>query len=209
MGKVAKQDIFVDTKQLDRLTMELKGFEDKVGEAAYHALNRTLDQVITHVGRIVPKSYAIKAREVKESFGRGIKRPTKSDLTASLTSTGHTLSFAHFPYTPKKPKRGKRSVFQSAVMATIIKSKGKVLSRKGFVATTGAKSKDKTQYNVFKRLGKERLPIAPIRTLSIPQMITNEDISAQIMKMAQEKMDERLQHEIIRAMTTAATKVRR
>lgn len=206
---MAKQGIFVDTKQLDRLTLELKGFEDKVGQAAYHALNRTLDQVVTHVGRIVPKSYAIKAREVKESFKRGIKRSTKTDLTASLTSTGHTLSFAHFPYTPRKPKKKVRSVFESAVMVTILKSKGKVLSRKGFVATTGAKSEDKTQFNVFMRLGKKRLPIAPIRTLSIPQMITNENVSEQITKLAQEKMDERLQHEIIRAMTTAAAKISR
>lgn len=203
---MAKQDIFVDTKQIDRLTLELKGFEDKVGEAAYQALNRTIDQVVTQVGRIIPKSYAIKAREVKDSFKGGIKRPSRTDLTASIESTGHTLSFSHFPYTPKKPKRGGR---KSTVKVAILKSKGKVLSLKGFVATTGAKSEDKTQFNVFMRLGDKRFPIAPIRTLSIPQMITNENVSEEIMKAAQERMDERLQHEIIRAMTTAAARVRR
>lgn len=206
---MANQGIFVDTKQLNRLTLELKGFEKQVGTATYHALNRTIDQVITQVGRIVPQSYAIKSREVKESFKGGINRPSKSDLTASVTSTGHTLSFAHFPYTPKKPRRGGRSVFKNAVMVTIKKSKGKVLSRKGFVASTGAKSDSKTPYNVFMRLGKSRLPIAPIRTLSIPQMITNEKVGKQIQKFATDKMSERLEHEIIRAMTTAASNIRK
>lgn len=201
--------IVANTKQLNRLTLELKGFEKQVGIAAYHALNRTIDQVVTQVGRIVPQSYAIKTGEVKASFKGGIKRPSRSNLTASITSTGRTLSFAHFPYTPKKPRKAKRSAFQNAVMVTIKKTKGRVISRKGFVATTGAKSADKTPYNVFKRLGKSRLPIAPIRTLSIPQMITNEKVGKQIQKFATEKMSERLEHEIIRAMTTAASDIRR
>lgn len=201
---MAKQDIFANTKQLDRLTLELKGFEDKVGEATYHALNRTIDQVITKVGRIVPQSYAIKPKEVKESFKGGIKRPSKTDLTASITSRGHTLSFAHFPYTPKKPRKQAKSV-----MVSIKKSNGKVLSRNGFVATTGAKSEAKTQFNVFMRLGKERLPIAPIRTLSIPQMITNENVGEQIKNFASDKLSDRLEHEIIRAMTSTGNNIKK
>jgi hypothetical protein len=202
------KEIFIDTKQIDRLTIELKGFEQEVGEATFHALNRTIDHVVTQVGKIVPKSYAIKSSEVKESFKGGIKRPSKNNLEASLTSKGHTLSFAHFPYTPKRPRRGGRSVFQNAVMVTIKKSKGKILSKKGFVASTGAKSVDKTQYNVFMRLGKSRLPIAPIRTLSIPQMITNEGIGEQIQDIANKKLSERLEHEIIFRMTSSGKRIK-
>lgn len=204
---MAKQDVFVDTKQLERLTFELKGFEKQVGTAAYHALNRTLDQVITQVGRIVPKSYAIKATEVKASFKRGIKRPSKENLTASITSYGSTLSLAHFPHSPQAPSSKKYKV-----KVTIKKDKGRTAvntSPLPFIASTGTKSADKTQYNVFKREGKSRFPITVVRTLSIPQMITNENVAEQIQKIASDKLNERLEHEIIRAMTTMESNLRK
>ncbi|WP_148206721.1 phage tail protein [Desulfitobacterium hafniense] len=204
---MAKQDIFVDTKQIERLTFELKGFEEKVGTATYHALKRTVSHVRTQIGRIIPKSYAIKASDVKRTLSS--KEPSLKDLSATITSKGHTLSFAHFPFTPRKPKKIRRSIFENAVMVTIKKDRGKVLSRTGFVATTGAKSADKVQFNVFKRLGKDRLPIAPIRTLSIPQMITNEGVAEQIQRAAADKLDERFEHEIIRSMTTMGNNIKR
>lgn len=206
---MAINTITIDTKQIDKLTKELQGFEKEVGKATCSALNRTIDHVITKAGQLVTKTYAVKSTEVKESFSSGIKRPSYSNLNASVTSKGHTLSFAHFPYTPKTPRRGQKSVFQSAVMINILKSKGKVLSRKGFVASTGAMDVDKTQFNVFKRLGKSRLPIAPIRTLSIPQMITNINVGQEIQKAAEQKLAERLEHEIIRQMTTMQNNIRR
>ena len=135
---MAYTTINIDTKQIERLAKELKGFEKEVAEATYHALNRTVDHVYTQIGRIVPQSYAIKKKDVTDSLKKN--KPSRSKLEASVTSTGHTLSFAHFPYTPKTPKRSKRSVFETAVMVTIKKSKGKILSRKGFVASTGEKA---------------------------------------------------------------------
>lgn len=199
------KDILIDTKKIETLTIELKGFEKEIGEATYHALNRTLDQVVTQVGRIIPKEYAIKAKEVKATFAGGIKRPTKSNLEASLTSTGHTLSLAHFPHTPSTPSSKKYKV-----RATIKKGVRKTINSnpKPFVMSTGAKTSDKTQYNIFRREGKQRMPIKVLRTLSIPQMITNEKLTDQIQEFATEKMNERLQHEIERAMTNIGGKLK-
>jgi len=198
-----RKEIRIDTSQLEVLAKELKGFEKEVASATYHALNRTIDQVITHVARTVKQNYSIKdkMKDIKDTFRGGIKKPTKTDLTASLTSRGHTLSFAHFPYTPKTRLKKQKPV------KVRIKSK-QIASKKGFVAPTGAKSADKIQYNVFKRLGKERLPIAPIRTLSIPQMISNENVSESIQKFAQEKFNERLQHEITREILNIGKKIK-
>lgn len=207
------KDVFIDTKTIETLAIELKGFEKEVGEATYHALNRTLDQVITQVGRIVPKIYAIKAKEVKDSFKGGIKRPTKSNLEASVASRGHTLSLAHFPLTPSDPKLAKMLEIRygTPLKVKIKKSSGnkKIKTNpKCFLASTGTKSADKIQYNVFKRSGKSRLPIAPVRTLSIPQMITNENIGDQVQDFATEKLNERLQHEIERSMTNIGRKLK-
>jgi len=212
--RYSRKEIQIDTSQVDNLLKELEGFEEEVASATYHALNRTIDQVITQTARVVKQNYAIKdtAQDIKKTFRGGIKRPTKTDLTASLTSRGHTLSFAHFPFSPKKPpkrpKKGFKSAFQKAVVVTIKKSTGAVLSRKGFVAHTGAKDPAKVQYNVFKRLGRKRLPIAPIRTLSIPQMISNEKVSDEIQKFAQDKFHERLEHEITREILNIGRKVK-
>ncbi len=204
---MASETLKINTKEIDRLSRELAEFPKEVAEATRLALNRTIDHAITKAGQIVPKHYAIKSKEVKQSFSSGIKRPTKSDLTCSVTSIGNTLSFSHFPFTPKSPKRGGKSVFQNAVVVEIKKGK-KVMSRKGFVAGTGAQSEDKTQYNVFKRLGNKRLPIAPIRTLSIPQMITNDGVGEQIIDAANKKLGERLEHEIIRQMTSMGNRIK-
>ncbi|MGE5631711.1 MAG: hypothetical protein ACM3TR_11515 [Caulobacteraceae bacterium] len=224
---MAKGGIEVNTKQLDRLAIELKGFEKEVGEAAYHALNRTVDHVITQIGRIIPKEYAVKSKDVKATL-KGNK-PSVNDLSASVISKGHTLSFAHFPYTPKTDKRGRGS----EVKVKIKNVTGKIKSQKGFVANTGAKSEDKTLFNVFMRLGEFKIPeegsyagkvykrgpkagqryvreiIAPIRTLSIPQMITNEKVAEKVLKEAQDKLDERLEHEIVFRMTNLDKKIKR
>lgn len=196
--------IFVDTKQIDRLCIELKDFPIEVGEATRLALNRTMDHVVTKAGQLVSKSYAVKSSEVKESFKGGIKKPTKSNLNASVTSIGHTLSIAHFPHSPSSP--GKKSI----IKVKIKKSEGyKAINTnpKPFIMTTGAKTEDKTQFNVFKRVGKERFPVKVIRTLSIPQMITNENVGSQIQEAATTKLNERLEHEIIRQMTTISNKI--
>lgn len=190
---MGKKFIQIDTRQVDVLSVELKKFPIQTQNAMYHALKRSLDQTKTHVSRIVPKKYAIKQKEVKESFNGGVNYPTKSDLKASLTSKGKRLSFAHFPFTPKTPvRKGKRAT----VKVTIKKSNPKVISQSGFTAPTGAKSKEKVQNNVFMRLGKKRLPIAPIRTLSIPQMITSDGLENEIQEFALEKFNDRLEHEL-------------
>jgi len=193
--------VTIDVSPLNKLTEGLKGFEKEIPGAASSAINRTLTQVVTKLGRIVTDQYAVKSKEVKETTKGNIRKSSKGNLKASIRSAGHTLSFAHFPFTPKKPSKRQ-------VKVKIINSKGKVASKHGFVASTGAKVESKTQYNVFRRTGKfsiaekgryqgkMRENVAPIRTLSIPQMITNQTTSEQITEFANSKLAERVDHEI-------------
>lgn len=202
---MGKGIIQIDTRQIDLLSVELQSFPKQTQTAMYHALKRSLDQTKNEIGRIVPKEYAIKSKEVKESFNGGVNYPTKENLEASLTSTGKRLSFAHFPFTPKTAvRKGKRAV----VKVTIKKSRPKVSSKVGFTASTGAKSEDKVQFNVFRRLGKKRFPISPIRTVSIPQMITAEGMEEKIQSFALEKFEQRLEHEMNRAMDRIQDKMK-
>lgn len=202
---MGKEYLQIDTKQIEALTLGLEKFPKETRDAAYYALKRALDQTKTHISRIVPQTYSIKQKEVKDSFLGGVNYPTKTDLNASLVSKGKRLSFAHFPFTPKAAiRKGKRATVKVA-----IKKGQKVSSKVGFTATTGAKSDDKVQFNVFKRLGKARLPIAPIRTLSIPQMITNEKLEKPIQDFAMEKFSERLDHELSRKVENIQKRIKK
>lgn len=202
--------IQIDTSKLDRLATEFKGYEYQISKAAARTLRKTLDSTLSKTAKYVSDEYKIKQKDVKESFKNGKKYPTNGKLEASLTSTGHRLSFAHFPFKPNNDKRAQKgeSLFKSAVFVTIKVSKGPVLSKKGFVATTGARSADKIQFNVFRRLGKERFPIAPIRTLSIPQMITNAKIGDKINEFATKRFEGIIEHEILYELDKLGDKIK-
>lgn len=207
------KDIFIDTKQIDKLSSELKGFEKEVKSATRLALNRTINHVITKAGQTVSKLYAVKSTEVKATFKGGIKKPTNNDLSTRVLSVGHTLSIAHFPHNPNNPLLAKMIAIRynnSKIKVKIKKSEGyKVINGNpgAFIASTGAKSDSGVQFNVFKRVGKARLPIKVIRTLSIPQMITNEVVASQVQEAATQKLSERFEHEIDRKMATMKSKI--
>jgi hypothetical protein len=196
MGTKIKSKQFgvsIDVTPLNKLAKELKGFEKEIPGAVSSALNRTIQHVYTKVGSIVVENYAVKSSDVKATMKSNVSKATKGKLSASILSRGHTLSFAHFPYSPKKPGTGRY------VKVKIKKQSGykevKTPNRP-FVAPTGARSEDKIQFNVFIREGKARKPIMPLRTLSIPQMITNKTTEEKITEVANNKLAERVDHEI-------------
>jgi hypothetical protein len=191
--------VTIDVSPLDKLAKELKGFENEIPGAVSSALNRTVQHVYTKIGSIVTENYAVKSQDVKSTMRSNITKASKGKLSASIRSIGHTLSFAHFPHNPQSNIIARTMGVQHSkarVRVKILKGKGYVTSKVGFIAKTGAKSADKVQFNVFKRLGKSRLPIAPIRTLSIPQMITNKTTEEKITDLANKKLAERIDHEI-------------
>ncbi|KPU42162.1 prophage minor tail protein Z (GPZ) [Oxobacter pfennigii] len=205
---MAKERIFVDTKQINKLAIELKNLEKEMPGAAVSAINRTVDTIATRIGRITVKEYAIKQKEVKDSIKKN--KASGKTINASLESKGYTLSFAHFPHSPatrmialtlgsNHPK--------ARVKVKIKKANGSVPSQTGFIAPTGAKSADKVQFNVFHRLGKARYPIAPIRTLSVPQMIGNAKVEDEIQKVAQETLEKRIEHEINYRLDKASKRI--
>lgn len=204
-----KELILVDTKQIKALTMNLKGIEVEATNACYHALKRTMSFFQAETARVVTENYAVKKSEVRASLKAN--NPTKNRLEAGFTSTGYTFSMAHFPHTPSVQRGGRYKV-------KVAIKKGKKSVFKGlheaspYVGRTGAKSEDKTQFNVFQRTGVfaimkkgryeglRREEIIVPRTLSIPQMISNDNLSERIMKASAETYDKRFEHELNRAL---------
>ena len=122
---MAKDTIFVDTREIDRLIVELKGFDEQVAEATYQAIKRTIEHVKTQTAKIISKEYSVKTGFVKGFFKGGIK--TRSGAKGNCHEhlvIGRTLTLGEISplsYRPP-PKRRKYKV-----KVTIKEEQGKKL----------------------------------------------------------------------------------
>lgn len=179
-------NIIIDTKELKKVALKLSGVPKQIPGATAAALNRTLTYTITQTTREVTKKYSIKSRDIKKTIKK--HKASKSKLNACMESRGSSIALHKFPHTPRKySKRSK------AVKVQIIKSKGKKTintSPKAFVQTMNNTN------GIFKRKSKKRTPVVILRTISVPQMISNEETMTKIEKLANNKLKERISHEI-------------
>lgn len=180
-------DIEVDTKALKRVAIELAEVSEKdVPKAVVAALNRTIQTVGTDMKREAVQNYEIKSSDVQKTLK--INRASTSTMQANAQSTGRPLGLFHFKVKPRKrPSKPIKSV-----KVKIKKTDGYKeikTNPKAFIANHNA-------LNVFRRVGKKRLPIVRLTTLSIPQMISNPVSLANIQKHAQETLEKRTAHEI-------------
>jgi hypothetical protein len=196
--------ISVDISSLNNIPKALAGLEKEVPGAVASALNRAVDHGVTQIRKIVPTVYSIKKKEIQDAVSKVYAK--KGEIKAGIRITGERLTFVHFPLTPKIPNTGR----PIAVKIKNQNGKKKVsILPSAFIAPTGTKSMDKVQYNVFVRVGKKRLPIHVLRTLSIPQMVENEEVWPQIINLINNKLSERVNHEINYRLEKAAKKVKR
>lgn len=180
-------DIEVDTKALKRVAIELADVSQKdVPKAIVAALNRTIQTVGTDMKREAVQRYEIRSGDVQKTLK--IKRASASNMQANALSTGKPLGLFHFKVKPRK-RPTKRIKYIKVKIKKTDGYKEIKTNPKAFIA-------EKNALNVFKRVGKSRLPIERLTTLSIPQMISNPEALANIQKHAQETLEKRTAHEI-------------
>lgn len=178
---------------------------DTVQKAYDLMLSDMRDKLPPKITKAVTGVYAIKTAEVREAGESAEKTAQKTkgkkigDIRMdglSLTYQGRRLTLAHFnPYPGGKPTKRKYKV-----KATIFKGKRPTINGKGtppFVAPTSRKDAG-APWIPFSRVGKERLPIAPIRTVSIPQMLENEKVAEVINAEKDKLVLKRFQHHLDR-----------
>ena len=182
---------------LAKVVGELKDVNKDIDKA----LSRTIADCKTRgpaqVTKAVTAVYGIKSSDVTAA-GKAAKGGAKTvgsikikGVTVDsvqLVYKGRLLTPSHFSMTPRKrPEAGKKYT----VKAAIFKGQKKVLGSSVFLASSGAAG---TTEIPFKRETKKRLPIQAIRTVSIPQTITNEKVSADIKARMDDLLTKRLQH---------------
>ena len=172
-------------------------------------LNKDIDKAISRtiadcrqrgpaqVTKSVTAIYGIKSSEVTAA-GKAAKGGAKTVGSIKVSGVsvdnmqliykGRVLTPSHFQMTPRKrPDNGRKYT----VKAAIYKGAKKTLGSNVFLAASGSAG---TTEIPFKRKGAKRLPIEAVRTVSIPQMITNEKVSADIKARMDELLATRLQH---------------
>lgn len=175
----------------------LDGLNDDVKKAISRTISDCKQRGPAQVTKAVTAVYGIKSGDVTAA-GQDAKRGANtvgsikikgvSIDSVQLVYKGRLLTPVHFSMTPKtRPDNGKKY----KVKAGIYKGAKKVLGTGVFLAPSGAAG---TTMIPFKREGKKRLPIEAIRTVSIPQMITNETVAADIQARMDELLTTRLRH---------------
>lgn len=180
-----------------KMVGDLKGLNKDVDKAVGRTIADCKQRGPAQVTKAVTEVYGIKSGEVTAA-GKAAKGGAKtvgkikvSGVTVDsvqLIYSGRVLTPSHFSMTPRKrPDGGKKYT----VKAAIYKGKKKVLGSGVFLAPSGSAG---TTEIPFKRTTEKRLPIEAIKTVSIPQMITNETVSADIQARMDELLAKRLQH---------------
>lgn len=190
-------NVIIDTKQVHRKAIELQKIPGQIPKATAQAMNRTIDHIYTQTSKEVRKDYAIKDKDVKSTLKK--IKATPGRLGGAVISKGRTLTlYHHFRVSPTNPSKGKR--YQ--VKVTVKKGKPEILSStpKPFIATAN------NAKQVMRRVGAARKPVVVLRSLSVPQMVSNEQVMSNIQESAQKMLEKRMNHEISRRLEKAGAK---
>lgn len=149
-------------------------------------------------GEVTPKSSSAKGPQ-RKAVGVNVQGNTIDSQT--ITYSGTVLTPTHFRMTPKqRPKstkdehgKVKRKARPYEVSAEIKKGQRKVLGDEVFLGGNSGGGEIP-----FQRRGTARTPIDAIKTLSVPQMVTNEVVGPAIEEKLSEGMEQRFNHNIER-----------
>ena len=141
---------------------------------------------------ITPAGKSAAAAKKRKAGSVRIEGESVSDL--SIVYRGRPLTPTHFSMTPKKPPaRGGRKRRSRQITAEIKKGKRKSLGPKVFLGSTGGAG-----FIPFKRKAARRYPIEAVKTVSLPQMVSNETVSKRIGQDINELIESRLRHHMDR-----------
>ena len=187
----------IKVQNFAKMVDNLKGLNKDIDKAISRTISDCKTRAPAQVTKAVTAVYGIKSGEVTAA-GKAAKGGAKSVGSikvhgvsvdsVQLTYNGRLLTPTHFSMTPKKrPEAGKKYT----VKAAIKKGQKKVLGTGVFLAHSGSVG---TIEIPFERTTKKRYPIEAVKTVSIPQMITNETVSTDIKARIDELLVKRLEH---------------
>lgn len=179
---------------LEEVKAGLKKKEAQVIKAVNATTNDFKSRGHGWISQEVTQAYAIKKKDVTQTK-KGAKINGKVSVAGvklnnvEIEYRGSLLTPVHFKMTPKK--RPARKGYRVSVE---IKKGNKVrLPKDVFLADNSGGTEIP-----FQREGTERLPIKSVKTVSVPQMITNKDTADRIQTRINTELEKRLAHNLER-----------
>lgn len=167
-----RMDFRIDIK---RAVAEFSAMRDDVqNRATYRALNRTLDKVGTETGREIRKVYNVRQRAITSALRK--RRANKNSLFARLIVEGVRLGLIEFD------ARWSRRMPGATVKVTV--QGGRKTVAGSFIGTRRWGAGE--HRGVFRRVGKERLPIKYLTSVSVPQAFANAAVQSALEAVAAE-----------------------
>lgn len=147
-----------------------------------------------------------KSKKLKKMAGT-IKVAGETIEEMTITYEGRMLTPIHFGMTPKVPPAGRSYTLRMQV----IKGQKKVIGRYKNTRTRGGPYSDRSHniligtgnsmnYIPFQRMSRQRSDLKKFTAISVPQMITSEMTSNNIMAKLQEETVKRFQHNLDRVL---------
>lgn len=212
----------IEVVRLDAVQARVRRMHTDSARALQSTVRDAKQRIPGWVAGEVAKQYGVSKKQVtsNELGSMRISGDTMRDLR--FTYKGRRLTPTHFKMSPKYPTggaytlkatilRGQRSTLGKVKKLT--KKQRKALGRNFramnpktsdhspiMLMKTGNRQAGGTDYIPFQRKSTSRTDVHPIKTVSLPQMITNEQVAAGIYRVIDEKLGERLNHHLQRMM---------
>lgn len=171
-------NIAFDKKQMEIAQAMLSGIKNGMPKAVSRAINRTATATNVQASILIKKEYTI-------------KNGTKGKVTRATTS--RLAGNVNFKGRPRLLHNFSMGITKKGITARIKKSSRRRLIPRTFIRPL----KNSNVPGVFQRKkGAARYPVKVLHGPSLPQMAGNVNVQPEVEKFIQQKMDERLNHEV-------------
>lgn len=180
--------IEITSEAIERAETLLAGIPKGAERAFSNAINRAITHSKTKAFQEVRKVYAVKQSDLRAETATRVQKASTGNVAGYVSFSGVKLPLYKFNVSQKAPKKSKN------IKAGLLKGSWTAFEH-AFIAQM-----DSGHIGIFEREGTKRLPISQIMGLSGAQMVQNEVIIDELSEEAQDKVNERLTHEIERIL---------
>lgn len=180
--------IEITSEAIERAETLLAGVPKGAERAFSNAINRAITHSKTKAFQEVRKTYEVKQSDLNSATATRVQKANTGNVAGYVSFSGVKIPLYKFNVSQKAPKKSKN------IKAGLMKGSWTAFEH-AFIAQMNS-----GHIGIFEREGTKRLPITEIMGLSGAQMVQNEVIIDELSEEAQEKVNERVMHEIERIL---------
>lgn len=167
------------------------------------AINKVAEKARAEINRAIPAEFAVKAGEVRNAIN--LRKARSGNLEAvieifgSTRKRGRSLNLVHFLAAVQAAGRAHKvrgAKVTKKDLAALDRELGFLIKRAGGVKKIAGAFVGNKGHTVFRRVGKDRLPIEPMQVIGFSQMFNSRRISKRVM----DKINAEMPVEIDRAL---------